>query len=116
MGTTNKLLLRGHGGPATLTLILDGTLGNTIAKVGSDDGTRGLHVEEVGGERALRCIGIVLALLALLLLLNDSRRWGRGSNHIHGHGGCRGLDIEHVLQVVWWAKFAAIEKGGLAQE
>lgn len=53
----------------------------------------------------------MLALLALLLLLNDGQN--RRSNH--GHGSWCGLDIEHVLQILRGV-LAAIEKSGLAQQ
>ena len=63
------LLSTTHGGPAALTLLLHGALGSTAAKIGSNDGASGLHVEEVGGQRALGGVGVKSTLLALLLLL-----------------------------------------------
>lgn len=76
---TDQFLLGRHGAPSTLSLILHGTLGDTVTKVGSDDGAGGLHVQEVGGQGTLGCIGIMLALLALLLLLHDGDGSGGGN-------------------------------------
>ncbi|KAK8075160.1 urease [Apiospora hydei] len=61
---------RVHGSPATLALILNSTLGGLISKICGDDGTGSLHVKEVWRQGALGSIGVMLALLALLLLLN----------------------------------------------
>ena len=73
---TYQLLRGAHGGPATLALLLDRALGGTGAEISGDDGARGLHVQEVGRERAPGRIGVKGALLALLLHL--LRRRGNG--------------------------------------
>jgi hypothetical protein len=105
---TNKLLLGRHGGPTTLALILHGTLGNAVTKVGSNDGASSLHVEEVGSQGTLGSIGVVLTLLALLLLLNG----GQGDARDLGHG----LEVEHVAQLGNADISAILEKGGLSNQ
>lgn len=108
-GKTYQLLLNGHGSPTTLALFLDSTLGNTFTKIGGDDGTGCLHVEEVGGQGALGSIGIMLALLALLLLFNGRNRdgqWNRAR-----------LNIEHAKVLVLLRETTkAVIKRGLAQQ
>ena len=59
-----------HGAPAALAFLLDSTLGGIGAEVLGNDGAGSLHVEEIGGQGALRRVGIMSSLLALLLLLN----------------------------------------------
>ena len=63
-----------HDGPAALAFLLDSTLAGLGTEVARDDGTSGLHVQEVGGQRALRRVGVMGALLALLLLLDRRDR------------------------------------------
>lgn len=77
--STNQFLLGRHGAPSTLSLVLHGTLGDRVTKVGSDDGAGSLHVEEVGGQGTLGRVGVMLALLALLLLLHDGDGSGSGN-------------------------------------
>lgn len=106
---TNQLLLDGHGSPTALTLFLNSTLGHTFAKIGSDDGTSRLHVQEVRSQGSLRRIGVVLALLALLLLLNG----GNGDRH----GNRPRLNIEDAEVLVLLRQTSqAIVEGGLAQK
>lgn len=98
-----------HGSPTTLTLFLNSTLGDTFAKIGGDDGTRSLHVQEVGSQRSLGRIGVMLALLALLLLLNC-----RNGN---GHGDWARLNIEDAKVLVLLRQTSkAIVEGRLAQK
>lgn len=93
---TYVLLRRAHGRPAPLPLLLDSLLGSRRAKVGGDDGARGLHVEEVGGEGAPGGVGVERPLLALLLGL--LRRHGDGLGGLHAaEGDERGLEVNEGL-------------------
>lgn len=71
MCPTYVLVIRAHGSPAALTLLLNSTLGSVLAKVTGNDRTSRLHVEEVRSQGALGCVWVVLTLLALLLLLGS---------------------------------------------
>lgn len=62
------LVFWGHGGPSSGSFLADGAFGKLGAEVVRDDGARGLHVEEEGGEGAFWGIGVMLTLLALLLV------------------------------------------------
>ena len=105
---TNQLLLGRHGGPATLSLILHGALGNAVTKVGSDDGAGSLHVEEVGGQGTLGGVGVVLTLLALLLLLDRGQGDARDLRH--------GLEVEHVAKVGDADVASILKKRGLSNQ
>lgn len=80
------LLLRGHVSPSSLALFLDSALGSIGAKVVGNDGAGMLHVEEVGGQGTLRGVGVVSALLALLLLLNEGGHVWDARHHELGSG------------------------------
>jgi hypothetical protein len=51
-----------------------------------------LHVEEVGGQGALGGVGVVSALLALLLLLNEGRHVWDARHHELGGGILKGVE------------------------
>ena len=82
-----------HDGPAALTFLLDSTLAGLGTEVARDDGTSGLHVQEVGSQRALGRVGVMGALLALLLLLDR-----RGRRGLEG-GQDTAEDILDLLQI-----------------
>ena len=93
---TYMLLRRAHGRPAPLPLLLDSLLGSRGAEVGRDDGARGLHIEEVGGEGSPGGVGVERPLLALLLGL--LRRHGNGLRGLHAaEGDERGLKVNEGL-------------------
>lgn len=99
--------MRTHLSPSALALLLDCALGCLGAQVVGDDGTGMLHVQEVRSERALGRVGVMLALLALLLLLDGRDHFvGDSRHHQLGSG---------ILKVGQEVDLAAL-RGGLAKE
>lgn len=109
MLSTYSLLTCRHGRPPSLTLLLDSTLGRIGSEVVGDDGAGGLHVKEVGSQRALGSIGVVLPLFTLLLDLlawpghrGSQDIWHDGQSdvgqvHAHAVQGAQVADILHTL-------------------
>lgn len=69
---TYSLVSGRHSGPAACTLIGDLFGLGLLAKFAGDLATSTLHVEEVWGQSALGCVGIVRSPLALLLAVSLS--------------------------------------------
>ena len=72
---TNISVGRAQELPSLGSLLTDMSLGNFRAKIIGNDRACGLHVEEERRQRTLRCIGIMLSLLALLLVITNYSAW-----------------------------------------
>lgn len=83
-GLAHLFLGRAHVCPASLTFLLNSTLGSLRTQVIRDDRAGMLHVEEVWCQWTLRGVGIMSSLLAFLLLLNWRSQVGNGHDQLSG--------------------------------